>query len=469
MSDGGARGASPAREAAWRALVRLRRERAHLDDSAASLPELDELDERDRSLANELVAGTVRRRATVDAVLARFTRAPLRSTQPAVLEALRMGAFQLLFLDRVPAYAVVDDSVTLAAGASRGSRGFVNAVLRKVAAEGREQLAVLAQGEGNDAWSCRHSVPRWIVALLRDELGDAAAAALLDAASRAPERCLRVNTLESDVQAARTALEAAGFATRGVPGLPAALLYDGPALERSAPFREGLVTPQSRGSQMAGMVAAAGLRAGAAILDVCAAPGTKTAHLAALARDARLTAVDVDEARLVALRANLARLGAGAAVVAADAPALPSSFDGAFDAVLLDAPATASTAAVSLDLEVLDAATVASDRDRWRRRAADVPRLAALQRRLIVAAGRCVSPGGRLTYSVCTLPRAETVDVVDELVRAGGWEVDDLGENWPGAAHPAAGGYLLVLPPGGGSSGFFIARLRRVAPHPGTH
>lgn len=457
MSGGGARGASPAREAAWRALVRLRRQRERLDDSAASLPELDELGERDRALANELVAGTVRRRGSIDAVLGRFTRAPLKSTQPAVLEALRLGAFQLLFLDRVPAYAAVDDAVTLAAGSSRGSRGFVNAVLRKVAAEGREQLAVLSQGEGNDAWACRHSVPRWIVALLRDELGDAAAAALLDAASQAPERCLRVNMLKSDVQAARTALQAAGYATRGVPGLPAGLLYDGPALERSAPFREGLVTPQSRGSQMAGMVAAAGLRAGAAVLDVCAAPGTKTAHLAALAREAPLTAVDADEARLVALRANLARLGAGAAVVAADATALPSSFDGAFDAVLLDAPCSGL-------------GTLGSRPDlRWRRRAADVPRLAALQRRLIEAAGRCVAPGGRLTYSVCTMPRAETVDVVDALVRTGGWEVDDLGESWPGAAHPAAGGYLLVLPPGGGSSGFFIARLLRVAPPPGTH
>jgi len=450
-----ARGVGPAREAAWRALLRLRREHAHADDSAASLPELDGLGERDRALANELVAGTVRRRGSIDAVLGQFTKAPLKSTQPAVLEALRLGAFQLLFLDRVPAYAVVDDSVTLAARASRGSRGFANAVLRKVATAGRDRLTALSEGDGNGAWACRYSAPRWIVALLRGELGDAAAGALLEAAAQTPERCLRVNALKGDVEAARTALQAAGFETHGVPGLPAALLYDGPALQRSGPFRQGLVTPQSRGSQVAGMVAAGGLRPGAAVLDLCAAPGTKTAHLAALAREARVTAVDVDEARLVALRANLARLSVHATVVPADVTALPASFDGAFDAVLLDAPCSGlGTMGPRPDL-------------RWRRRAADVPRMAALQRRLIEAAGRCVAPGGRLTYSVCTLPRAETVDVVDVLVRAGGWEVDDLGATWPGAAHPAAGGYLLVLPPGGGSSGFFIARLRRVAPEPG--
>ena len=89
-------------------------------------------------------------------------------------------------------------------------------------------------------------------------------------------------------------------------------------------------------------------------------------------------------------------------------------------------------------------------------------RLASLQRELLLAAARCVRPGGTLTYSVCTLPRAETLDVVGALLEQGGWQVDDLGVAWPGHAHPAAGGYLLVLPPGGGSTGFFIARLRRL-------
>ncbi len=84
-----------------------------------------------------------------------------------------------------------------------------------------------------------------------------------------------------------------------------------------------------------------------------------------------------------------------------------------------------------------------------------------LQRELLDAAARCVRPGGTLTYSVCTVPRAETVDVVDGLLRQGGWEADDLGAAWPAFAHPAAGGYLLVLPPDGGSAAFFIARLRR--------
>ncbi len=441
---------APARAAALAVLLRLRAEGDRADDSLAALPELDALGERDRALANELVVGTVKRRASLDAVLAAFAKAPLSRTDGRVLEALRLAAFQLLFLDRVPAYAVVDDAVAQVKKQGARTQGFVNAVLRQVAREGRARFAALSEGDATRAWTIRYSCPEWLVRLLRSELGDEAAARFLAAAAEPPERCLRVNALRGGGAAARQALAAAGYTTRGVPGLPEALLYDGPPLERSAPFREGLVTPQSQGSQVAGLVAAASVPSGAALLDLCAAPGTKTAQLAAALPHARLTAVDVDEVRLGRMRANLARLGAtGADVRSADALDLPGSFTGAFDAVLLDAPCSGfGTLASRADL-------------RWRRREADVARLAQLQRRLIRRAAVCVRPGGRLTYAVCTLPRAETVEVVDALLAEGGWALEDLGAAWPELRHPEAGGCLLVLPPAHGASGFFVARLRR--------
>ena len=440
---------SPARAAAWRALLRLRATRGRVDDSLALLPELDDLDQRDRALANELIVGTIRRRGSLDAVLGELTKAPLRETRPPIREALRLGAFQLLFLDRVPAHAAVNDAVAMAGQSQSAARGFVNAVLRRVAATGRERLAALSAEDDDGSWAVRHSAPRWLVTLLRAELGDVRAGAFLQAAVQTPERCLRVNTHKIGVAAARQTLAAAGFTTQGVPGLPAGLLYDGPALERSAPFAEGLVTPQSRGSQMAAMVVAGETRPGAAVLDLCAAPGTKTAQLAAAVPHGKVTAVDLDEARLAALRRNLARLDVQAEAVRADATAPPAAFREAFDAVLLDAPCSG-----------LGAIGPRPDL-RWRRRAHDVSRLAALQRTMMAAAAACVRPGGTLTYSVCTVPRAETLDVVDGLLGDGGWTVDDLGAAWPGFAHPAAGGHLLVLPPEGGSTGFFIARLRR--------
>ena len=153
-------------------MLRRLRGGARLDDSAAALPELSSLGKADRALANELVNGTVKRRASVDAVLGAYTRAPLRDADPDVRDALRLAAFQLLFLDRVPAYAVVDDAVTLASRRSKRAGGFVNAVLRRVAADGREKLRELGEGDGARAWAVRLSYPPWLVELVRRELGD---------------------------------------------------------------------------------------------------------------------------------------------------------------------------------------------------------------------------------------------------------------------------------------------------------
>ncbi len=444
-------GVGPARAAAYAALRRLRASGARLDDSAASLPELSGLSAADRGLANELVNGTVKRRASIDAVLGAYTKAPLRTADPDVREALRLAAFQLLFLDRVPAYAVVDDAVSLAARKDRRAAGFVNAVLRRVAAEGRAKLAELGEGDDARAWAVRLSYPPWLVRLVREDLGDAAARRLLEAGNAAPERCLRANRLRGGLPAAEEALAAEGFGTHGVDGLPDALLYSGPPLEPSRAFRDGIVSPQSRGSQIAAIVAASGVTGPrAAFLDLCAAPGAKTGQLAALLPEAALTAVEADEARAGELRENLARLGAtGVTVVEADALDLPAAWAGAFDAVLLDAPCSGlGTLSSRADL-------------RWRRQASDVPRLARLQARLLAGAAATVKPGGALTYAVCTFSRAETLGVVEPLLAGGGWTADDLGAAWPGLAHPASGGFLLVLPPDGGSTGFFVARLRR--------
>lgn len=448
---------SPARAAAWRALVRLR-EGGRLDDSLTSLPELQDLDVRDRGLANELVIGTIKRRGSIDAVLGGFTKAPLASADDIVLCGLRLAAFQILFLDRVPAHAAVDDAVALLAAKGPRVQGFANAVLRKVATQGRARLAELSAGNGDRAWSLRYSCPAWLVRLLRCELGDQAAARVLDVANAPPERCLRVNTVRGPVDEAIAALKAAGFSVMPAPGLPEGLLYDGPPLERSALFRAGHVTPQSRGSQLAALVAARGVaspgtRASTApprVLDLCAAPGAKTSQLAAALPGAAMTAVDVDVGRLASLEANLARLGVvGVETLAADALDLPEAFNAAFAGVLLDAPCSGL-------------GTLASRPDlRWRRRAADVQRLAELQRRLIKRAARCVQPGGTLTYAVCTLSRMETADVVRTLLHDEEWSADDLGATWPELADPALPEALLLVPPAFGTTGFFIARLRR--------
>ena len=440
---------SPSRVAAQAVLVRMRSGGGHIDLSFAGLPELHDLTPRDRGLAFELITGTIKRRNSLDAVIDQFSRMPIKRADVHVRAALRLGAFQLLYLDRVPAHAAVSESVALVDAAGKTGKGYVNAVLRKVASEGRETLAKLSAGQTTAALALRHSHPEWVVKLLVDEFGRAAAEELMAAGNRPGERCLRVNPgVNADELAARLAAD--GLETRPAPLVSGALLYEGAPPQASSAFAAGLVTPQSQGSQLVGLVALAGAPTATSVADLCAAPGTKTAQIALALPRARVLAVDSDPARIAETQANLARQHVtNVDIVTGDALQPLPGGERRFDIVLVDAPCTGlGTLASRADL-------------RWRRKPADMARLAKLQTALLRRAADLVTPGGCVTYAVCTMIKAETLGVLDAVLADGGWELDDLGREWPAAAHPRRGGCLLTLPSRHATSGFFIARLRR--------
>ncbi len=463
------RSLSPARRAACEALLKLDATSAHFDEVMRGEPTLAALDGRDAALAWELVAGVTRRRLTLDAVVASFSAHPLGRLDPRARAALRLGAYQLLYLDRVPPPAAVDESAQLVARLGRRTVGFVNAVLRRVAGGGAARLQELTAANDTACTALRYSCPEWLVALLMREWDDERAHALLAAADRAPHSCLRVNQLATTVEEARAALAEARIET-ALPeprelwrrAAPDALLYSGGPLERSAAFRDGRVTPQSLAAQLVGVVAAGSTRGEAHVrtdiegscalhvADLCAAPGVKTGHLAALLPGCRILAVENEPARAADLEGTLVRLKTtGVDVLTAEATDLPAELDGGFDLVLLDAPCTGlGTLAERPDL-------------RWHRRPEDVPRMAALQRALGERAARLLRPGGTLVYAVCTLTRDETIGVVQPLATAAGLAFDDLGASFPELRDPHFGPALLTLPDRDATSGFFIARLRR--------
>ena len=466
---------APARAAAFELLLGEAAASRTFDLNAAAGVAFAGLDRRDRALAYELATGTIKRRSTVDRVIAACAEVSPGRTRPAVREALRLGAFQLLYLDRVPAHAAVSESVELAKRSGRRDGAFANAVLRRVATGGADALARLTEGSSIEVLALRHSHPVWLVSLWRRELGGETTEALLAADNLPAERCVRVNRLRGTREQAIAALAADGIDARPAAsdtdpdsqgGWPDALLLEGAPLEGSVALRDGLVTPQSRGSQLAGTVAtgALGPGAGGAFVDLCAAPGVKTSQVAAALPGWRVVAVDDDLQRAVALRDNLRRLGVDAVeVVERDVLELGDEDGrGRYQGVLLDAPCSGlGTLAARPDL-------------RWRRRPADVERLAALQRRLLSVAAALVAPGGTLTYSVCTLTRAETFEVVERFLagepggspaapRQAAWTVDDLGALLPALRHPRNGAYVQTMPSRDATSGFFVARLRRVA------
>jgi 16S rRNA (cytosine967-C5)-methyltransferase len=440
---------TPARACAFTVLRRVFEEGAWADRALRGEAERLRLDARERALATRLAYGAVQRRATLDHLIEGWTERPADALEPAVLAALRLGVFQLAYLDRVPAHAAVGESVELTKASSRGGAGLVNAVLRRAAREAAARVARLTDATPAEA-ALAHSYPEWIAALWWDALGAVDARALMRAGNAPAEAVLRANTLKIDPAALRERL---GVATRPAPPgppLPEALVLDAPFDAHGAPeWESGLFMPQSR----AAMAVARLLdpRPGEQVLDLCAAPGGKTTHLAALqGDDGRIVAVERHAGRAEALRRTAHRLGARSIEVRTADAATAAEEPAAFDRVLVDPPCS-------------DLGTLASRPDaRWRKSADAPARLARTQAAILDAGAAALRPGGTLVYSTCTISPAENEGVVSGfLARRPDFTADPLCSDVPVWQHPSVGSFLLTLPHRHGTEGFFIARLRR--------
>jgi 16S rRNA (cytosine967-C5)-methyltransferase len=406
---------SPPRRAAFDTVMRVFEDDAYADRAFPAAAE--GLDPRDRALAQRLAFGTIQRVRTLDHGIETLGRRPVAKLDPPVRAALRLGAYQLAFSD-VAVHAAVNESVELvrAAGLQRAV-GFANAIMRRLALGLRDLVAGLPDAAPEEA-ALKHSYPDWVAELWRRELGREEALAMMEAQNEPAETVVRLNRRKEGQ----------------VDGRPDAEIPDALHVERvdEGALRTGLIWPQSRGSQLAGLCV--GSREGERVLDLCAAPGGKATQLAG-----EVTAVEIHPGRARQLEENCARLGAtNVRVVNADALALPAEL-GDFDRVLVDAPCSG--------LGVL-----ASRPDlRWRAKP-----LPELQRDLLRVAAERVKPAGAVLYSVCTISSEENEDIVD----ASGLEIESLGKEWPQFAHPRRPEFLLTLPHRHRTSGFFIARLR---------
>jgi 16S rRNA (cytosine967-C5)-methyltransferase len=432
---------SPARACALAVVRRVFERGAYADRALAT--EAEGLDGRDRALAMQIAYGTVQRRLTLDHLLEELVRPPLASLQPVVLAGIRVGLFQLLYLDGIPAHAAVDETVELVKRESPGGAGLVNAVLRRAAREGESLLTGLSDETPADA-AVAHSVPEWLAELWWSELGAGETRELLRRINQPAENALRVNTLVAlpdDVQ------RELPVPSHRAPELPEGLVLEGPFdVPGSGLFQRGAIMPQSRASMLVAWLVAP--EAGDAVLDLCAAPGAKTTHLAALMENrGGVTAVERNPGRARALKDTCRRMEAGCVEVLAQ-DALDSLAEPRFDRVLLDPPCSGL-------------GTLQSRPDRrWRASREAIAELAHLQRRMLDIAARATRPGGTLVYSVCTISHREGPAVIDAFLGAEpGWEADDLGAIHPLWRHGEHPRYLQLLPHRDGTDGFFIARL----------
>ena len=436
---------SPARDTALRALVAFRREGTWPDLYLKRASR--RLSSDDAALAARLTYGVLENRAYLDFLIGAFSNRPMEKLTPQVLDALRLAVYQLVFLDRIPKSAAVNEAVEQVKKAGNpGAGAFANGLLRSL----ERRLSDLPQVPQDDRLaylSTRYSHPRWFVGKMCKRLGDEGCEALLQADNAPAPVTARVNTLKTDRAALLRRLEEAGCPAREHPDLENALiLEEAGAVLRTGLMDEGLLYIQDIASQLC--VEALGPRPGETVLDLCAAPGGKALLAAQMMENTgKIVAVDIHPHRVELIEKNAARLGVtclraveGDASTFCDAPA-------SADAVLCDVPCSGmGVIRKKPDVRYKDGDSIKA--------------LPPLQRAILENGARCVKPGGRLIYSTCTLLREENEAVIEAFLRS---NPDFAPEAFslPGVGE-AGEGQITLWPQLHGTDGFFIAKLRNM-------
>jgi 16S rRNA (cytosine967-C5)-methyltransferase len=442
---------SPARRAALTVLQAVHAKGADLSGALEHARRtLD--DSRDRALASEIVHGVLRWRAALDHGIAWAGRRETAAFDPVVLDILRVGAYQLLHLNRVPASAAVHDAVDQCRelGVPRAAPA-VNAILRAISRR-RGELPLPTRDTPLAYLSVTLSHPEWLAARWIARLGAERAEAWALFNNEAAPIVLRAHTWVESRDALAARLAGLGIETR-----PCAFAPDGLVVTAGNPLAGDAGRPFTVQDESSQLVAAfVGVQPGERILDTCASPGGKTTAMAgSCSAPGCVVAADLRPRRVRLLAATVASSGAPrVSVIRADAAA-PLPFGRVFDAVLVDAPCSGL-------------GTIRRDPDiRWRRAESDLAGLAATQRRMLDAAAGVVAPGGRLIYATCSSEPEENRCVVDDFLRErSGWTLEPASARAAGLpagvmACVDGSGCLAPTPDGQGLESFFAACLRR--------
>lgn len=413
------------------------------------------LSDRDRALLTELTYGTLRWRGKIDARLIRYIRRSLDDTDPLIRNLLRVTFYQLLFLDKIPDYAAVNEAVELAK-AHGGSKvaGFVNGVLRSFLRERDRTAALQSTSDWQEAaLAIEYSHPQWLVEKWLNYFGRKETETLLKANNEIAPLVLRVNSRKGSREALLGLLLKNGVAAVTTRWSPAGIWVQSRSTVNQLPgFQEGLFQVQGEASQLVSYLVSP--QKGERILDACAAPGGKTTHIAELLADTgELIALDKSERGIEKIRENVARLGLASLRTARSdvSRPLPAELCSPYDRILVDAPCSGL-------------GTLRSHPEtKWHRDQSDIERLAHLQKNIINQVARHLKPGGVLVYSTCTLTNNENEHIVEEfLEHHKEFVLDDAASYLPEKARSLVrGNYFMTLPHRHDTDGFFAARMRK--------
>ena len=419
-----------------------------LEYSADESPSL----KRERAFTYQLVMGTLRYRGTLDWVLSTICDTPADELPPWIRNILRMGLFQILFLDRVPKSAAVNESVNLAKKYGHpGTAGLVNATLRNARKEDVLHSIQSLEEHSTSAVSAKYSHPAWLVDLLAEDWGIETAIEMMKRNNEIPPLTARVNTSRASRETVLQELETEGIRAEPLPHADEAIeLFSVSSPGTVRAHRRGLLYFQDCSSMLAAHCL--GAEPGQKVLDVCAGPGGKATHIAALMRQTgEIHALDVHDHRISLIKENARRLGANIIETGKeDVTTSISDRYGGMDRVIADVPCSGlGIIRRRLDLK-------------WRLRPGQIDELSQLQCKILERAAECVRPGGFLLYCTCTVTHRENTSVINNfLSRHPDFEIS-LEPAQQVERYVTGEGFVQIMPGDDNMDGFFIARLKRL-------
>ncbi|MEH1787168.1 MAG: 16S rRNA (cytosine(967)-C(5))-methyltransferase [Nostoc sp.] len=451
----------------------------------------------DRRLVTELVYGSVRRQRTLDTLIDQLAKKKSHQQPQDLRTILHLGFYQLRYQERIPASAAVNTTVQLAKdNGFSGLTGFVNGLLRQYLRKVGEQRGRGAEEQGGrgaeeqggrgaeekdslslpqspvpspqspvphfdplqlpenpvERLGILHSFPDWIIQVWLEQLGLTDTEQLCEWMNQSPTIDLRINPLRTSIEEVEMALLSAGVLVRRIPHLPQALRLIGSAgsIQKLPGFKEGWWTVQDSSAQLVGHLLDP--QPGEVVIDVCAAPGGKTTHIAELMRDSgKIWACDRTSSRLRKLQENSQRLNLQSIQIYTGDSRHFTQFQNTADRLLLDAPCSGL-------------GTMHRHADaRWRQTPESVRELSVLQQELLTHTSNFVKPGGVLVYATCTLHPAENEQVISAfLAKSPDWQIESPnGLELPDSAQIAPQGWFKVWPHSQDMDGFFMVRLRK--------
>lgn len=437
------------RRLAMKALVDINRDKKYANIVLPHYIMQEKLEDLDRRFFTELVYGVVRRQNYLDAIIEHLTKKPVKKVSPLVLEILRLGIYQLIYMDKVPSSAAVNESVKLAKKVAPGMDRFINAVLRNVDRK-REEISIdsLATSEA-ERISFIYNQPLWLVNLWIHQRGVEKTIDVCEWFNETPLLTARVNTLKISREALLEELTEAGWNVEPSHMIPEAIIVHSHKgqLQQAKWVQQGALTFMDEASMA--VAYAMDLKEGMRILDICAAPGGKTLHMSTLMKNTgSIIATDIHDHKVTLLEENAKRMGAtNVTAQQGDATAFHEAWKGQYDAVLVDAPCSG----LGILQKKLDM--------RWRKDASQLTSLPELQLQILENASAYVKIGGYLVYSTCTINELENEHVIQAFLNTHtNYTLEDVAPLLP---FETEGPMVTLLPHVYDMDGFFIARLRK--------